>query len=400
MTGKLKPAKRILDLSPYLFREIDLKKKELIAKGRKLINLGVGDPDLPTPDFVVQAMEREIGKNENQKYPDYEGKFVFRKAVSDYMQKSFKVSVDPEKEVIALIGSKEGLAHFSWAFIEEGDLAIVPDPAYPVYRTTVKFSGGEVFPLPLRETNGFLPDLTDIPDEVARKAKAIFLNYPNNPTGAMIDRESLEKIVAWARKNEVIVVSDAAYSELVFDQSRKLSLLSIPGAREVGIEFHSFSKTFNMTGWRVGFAVGNCELISGLLKLKTNVDSGVFDAIQLACVAGLKEVETFVKELVQTYRERRDLLIKILQKYKFELQVPAGAFYVWAKCPEGLSSKDCTLDLLEKTGIVTTPGSGFGVNGEGFVRFALTQSVKVLAETDELLKSMIWRPKHQDIVGA
>ncbi|HOY65421.1 MAG TPA: LL-diaminopimelate aminotransferase [Candidatus Ozemobacteraceae bacterium] len=378
MTTKMKPAQRILELPPYVFKRIDDKKRELAAAGTKLLNFGIGDPDLPTPDFVVEAMNRAMRDNANQKYPAYEGDIRFREAVARYMHDRFGVQADPRTEVMALIGSKEGLAHFAWAFIDENDVALVPDPAYPVYKTTTEFAGGEAHILPLLAKNGFLPDLSRVPDAIARRAKTLYINYPNNPTGAVASESDLAAIVEWARKHEVIIVSDAAYAELTYDPRDRRSILSIPGAKDVAIEFHSFSKIFNMTGWRIGFAVGNPALIAGLLKLKTNVDSGVFDAIQLACVSGLARVDAHLERLQETYRKRRDTMVTILDECGIRYQQPRGAFYVWAHCPDGITSEGFTMKLMEETGIVTTPGTGFGPHGEGYVRFALTQSVETI----------------------
>ena len=288
MTNKLQPARRILDLPPYLFKEIDDKKRALTAAGKRLINLGIGDPDLPTPPFIISAMAEEMARNENQKYPAYEGGMVFRSAVAEYLKTRFAADVSVNGEITALIGSKEGIAHLALAFIDPGDTAIVPDPAYPVYGITVGFAGGESYVLPLREKNQFFPDTAEIPEAVAEKAKILYVNSPNNPTGGVASREQMKQLVDWARKYGVIIAADAAYAELVQDDKDRYSILSIPGAKEVTIEFHSFSKTFNMTGWRIGFAAGNATIIGGLLKLKTNVDSGVFDAIQLASARGLK----------------------------------------------------------------------------------------------------------------
>lgn len=378
MMTKLKPARRILDLPPYVFKRIDDKKRELISAGFNLLNFGIGDPDLPTPDFIVEAMNRAMRDLGNQKYPSYEGCMQFREAVSRYMSDRFSVELDPKTEVMALIGSKEGLAHFAWAFIDENDVALVPDPAYPVYKNTTEFAGGEVHLLPLLERNGFLPDLSRIPDAIARRAKTLYINYPNNPTGAVASEKDLAAIVEWARKHEVIIVSDAAYAELTYDPNDRRSILSIPGAKDVTVEFHSFSKIFNMTGWRIGFAVGNPALIAGLLKLKTNVDSGVFDAIQLACVSGLARVGPHLDSLRDTYIERRNAMVSILGEFGLKFHPPRGAFYLWANCPPGTTSEGFTMKLMEETGIVTTPGTGFGKHGEGYVRFALTQSAETI----------------------
>ncbi len=378
MTTKLKPARRILDLPPYVFKRIDDKKRELVSAGYNLLNFGIGDPDMQTPDFVIEAMNRSMRDNANQKYPTYDGCMKFREAVSRYMLDRFGIDLDPKSEVMALIGSKEGLAHFAWAYIDENDVGLVPDPAYPVYKTTIEFAGGEAHIMPLLEKNGFLPDLSRIPDTIAKRAKTLYINYPNNPTGAVATEKELAAIVEWARKHEVIIVSDAAYAELTYDPADRRSILSIPGAKDVAIEFHSFSKIFNMTGWRVGFAVGNSELIAGLLKIKTNVDSGVFDAIQLACVAGLAQVGPHLDRLRATYIERRDAMSEILTEFGLKYHPPRGAFYLWANCPAGTTAEGFTMKLMEDTGIVTTPGTGFGRHGEGYVRFALTQSVETI----------------------
>ena len=389
MTQKMKPARRILDLPPYLFKEIDDKKRAVLAQGRPLINLGIGDPDLPTPSFVVEAMAREIRRTENQKYPAYEGSAAFRKAVAGYMRERFGVEADPDREVMALIGSKEGIAHFAWGFVDPGDISLVPDPGYPVYRITTELSGGTAYMLPMEERSGFFPDLSEIPESVLKKAKILYLNYPNNPTGAVADRERLAETVVWAKKHGLIIVSDAAYAEIVYDPGDRFSLLSLPGARDVVIEFHSFSKTFNMTGWRIGFAVGNQTLISGLLKIKTNLDSGVFDAIQLASAAGLSRLPSFLDGLVAEYKIRKEALTEILSIHGWKFFPPAGAFYVWAECPKGIASKDWTMRLIGQTGIVTTPGSGFGNAGEGYVRFSLTQPVQVIRRVDEALSKIL-----------
>jgi LL-diaminopimelate aminotransferase len=388
MNRKLKPASRVIELPPYLFKEIDDKKEELKAQGKELLNFGIGDPDLPTPDFVVQALNQSSGKNENQKYPAYNGSKAFRKAIAEYMQNRFNVTVCPDSQTTSLIGSKEGLAHFSWAFLEEGDIALVPDPGYPVYATTAKFSGAEVYEMPLLEENNFFPDLNKIPDSVLKRAKVIFINYPNNPTGAIATKEQMKVLIDWAVKNQIIVVSDAAYAEMVFDPKDRYSLLSIEGADQVVLEFHSFSKTFNMTGWRLGFAVGNKNLIQGLVKIKTNVDSGVFDAVQLAGIEALKKLPEFVDELITEYKKRKDSLIQVLKKVGMSYFPPAGTFYVLAKCPKGYTSKEYTIKLMDECGVVTTPGSGFGKSGEGYVRFALTQPVEIIEKLFDKLSNL------------
>lgn len=378
MNNKLQPARRIRNLAPYLFKAIDDKKTALRATGKTLFNFGIGDPDLPTPEFVVAALATAAAQTANQKYPAYEGSSAFRQAVAQYMRSRFGVQLDADGQVTALIGSKEGIAHAAWAFLDDGDIALVPDPAYPVYATTARFAGAEPYLLPLHEDNGFFPDFSRIPSGIAERAKVLYLNYPNNPTGAVPSRTQLEQAVAFARQYGIIIIADAAYAELVYDPGDRLSLLTIPGAEEVTLEMHSFSKTLNMTGWRLGFAVGNTDLISGLLQLKTNVDSGAFDAIQLAGVAGLAQLERFLPDLIGEYRHRLDTLMEIMSANGFRFFRPRGSFYLWVNCPPGISSLDFTMQLMEQSGIVTTPGSGFGAAGEGYVRFALTQPVAVI----------------------
>jgi LL-diaminopimelate aminotransferase len=388
MTNKMQPAKRVLDLPPYIFKEIDNRKNLLIEKKVPLFNFGIGDPDMQTPDFVVEELCKQAAKNENQKYPSYNGSDAFREAVCQYMLKRFNVKLDPKEQATSLIGTKEGLAHFSWAFLDPGDLALVPDPGFPVYANSARFSGAEVHYMPLLEKNGFLPDLDKIPEEVARKAKLMFLNYPNNPTGAVAKKQDIQKIVDWALKHQIIVVSDAAYAELVYDEENRLSFLNAENAHKCVIEFHSFSKTFNMTGFRLGFAVGNTQLIQGLVQLKTNIDSGVFDAIQLAGIKALENLAGSAQNLMAEYRRRKNSLKKVLENAGIECLEPEGAFYLMARCPKDLSSMQYTIDLMEKCGIITTPCTGFGTYGEGYVRFALTQPTEIIEQLAQQLKKL------------
>lgn len=384
----MQPASRVQNLPPYIFKEIDDRKNALKQKGIELLNFGVGDPDMQTPDFVVEELCSQARKNENQKYPSYNGSADFRKAVCDYMQTRFGVKLDPKTQATSAIGTKEGLAHFSWAFLEAGDVALVPDPSFPVYANSARFSGAEVYLMPLLEENNFVPDVTKIPEDIAARSKVMFINYPNNPTGAVATREQIQKILDWAIARQIIVVSDAAYAELVYDPADRFSVLSLPGAEKVVVEFHSFSKTFNMTGWRLGFAVGNPDLIGGLVKLKTNIDSGVFDAIQLAGIKALQHLSTCADNLMQVYRERRDCLIEIMKNAGFACFKPAGGFYLMVRCPKGLSAMQFTIDLMEKCGVITTPGSGFGAHGEGYIRFALTQPTEITRKLADRLPAL------------
>jgi len=373
-------AERLKQLPPYLFQEIDRLKAELISKGVDVINLGVGDPDLPTPKHIIEALQKAAEDPATHQYPSYSGMNDFRISVANWYRRRFGVELDPIEEVVTMIGSKEGIAHFPLAFINPGDLALVPTPAYPVYHVGTLFAGGESYFMPLLDENEFLPEVAAIPPDIARRARMIFINYPNNPTGATAERAFYEKVLAFAREYEVIVCHDAAYSEMAFDGYRPMSFLEIAGAKEVGIEFHSLSKTYNMTGWRLGFAVGNRQLLQGLGQVKSNIDSGAFNAIQMAGIAALEGNQACVKEMQQTYQERRDLLIAGLRGVGLKPTVPKATFYVWCPVPQGYSSSEFTSLLLKECGIVTTPGSGFGAPGEGYVRMALTVGKERIGE--------------------
>jgi LL-diaminopimelate aminotransferase len=364
---------RIRALPPYLFAELDRKKGEVRARGVDIIDLGVGDPDRPTPKFIVDRMKRETAVPANHRYPSYEGLLAFREAAAQWYRRRFGVSLDPSSEVTALLGSKEGIAHFPLAFVNPGDTVLVPDPGYPVYHIATMFAGGKSHFLPLRRENGFLPDLDAIPRPVLAKAKILFLNYPNNPTSAVAGKTFYRKVLRVAEEHDLIVAHDVAYTEIYFDGKRPGSILELPGAKKRCIEFHSLSKTYNMTGWRIGFAVGNAELVAGLGKVKTNVDSGVFQAVQAAGIEALTNGDEASEGIRRVYRERRDLLIPGLRAIGLDPVFPQATFYVWIPVPKGYTSASFCAHLLEKTGIVTTPGSGFGKSGEGYIRIALTQ---------------------------
>lgn len=373
-------AKRIQELSPYLFAEIDRKKNALKAQGVDIISLGIGDPDLPTPAHIVERLRHAAGDPANHRYPDYEGLPSFRRAAADWYRARFNVSLDPEREVVSLIGSKEGIAHMPIAFVDPGDIVLCPDPGYPVYAVGTGFCGGAVHRMPLRKENDFFPDLDAIPAGIRRGAKLMWLCYPNNPTSAIATREFFARAIDFAEQNEVILCHDAAYSEIYFDGVRPISLLELEGAREVAIEFHSLSKTYNMTGWRIGFAVGNAELIAGLGKVKTNVDSGVFQAVQEAAVAALSGDQGCVEEARRIYQSRRDLALQALAKTGLRAVAPKATFYVWVETPQGYAGADFATKVLEETGVVITPGTGFGPSGEGYVRLSLTVNGDRLAE--------------------
>jgi len=380
-------AERLGKLPPYLFKEIDRKKTEMKAKGVDIIDLGIGDPDLPTPGHIIEALKEAVGNPATHRYPAYAGMPAFKKAVAQWYKERFGVDLDPEKEVLALIGSKEGIAHLPLAFISPGDISLVPTPGYPVYNVATLFAGGGAsYFMPLLRDNGFLPDLSAIPDDAAKRAKVMFINYPNNPTAAVAEVDFFNRVVEFAREKGILVCHDAAYTEIAYDGYRPSSFLEAEGAKDVGIEFHSLSKTYNMTGWRVGFAVGNSDAIEGLGAIKSNVDSGVFEAVQMAGIRALLGDQSCVKDVIAVYTERRDLMVQGLRDAGFELDSPKASFYLWIKVPEGYTSARLATRLLEE-GVVVTPGNGFGGPGEGYFRIALTQKKERLAEAIQRIKA-------------
>jgi LL-diaminopimelate aminotransferase len=381
-------AERLKRLPPYLFKEIDRKKAEVMGRGVDIIDLGVGDPDLPTPPRIIEALKKAVDDPAHHRYPSYSGMRDFKEAVAQWYQERFGVELDPGSEVVSLIGSKEGLAHFPLAFINPGDIALVPTPAYPVYHIATLFAGGESFFMPLLSENDFLPDLDAIPDEVAARAKIMFLNYPNNPTSAVADLEFFTRVVEFARERKIVVCHDAAYTEMAFDGYRPPSFLEVEGAKEAGLEFHSLSKTYNMTGWRIGFAVGNQQAIEGLGTIKSNIDSGVFQAVQMAGVESLLGDQSCVREMVEVYTRRRDLMVRGLKDAGYQVRPPKATFYLWVKVLRGFTSTQLATRLLEEAGLVVTPGNGFGEPGEGYFRIALTQKRERLAEAIERLKGI------------
>jgi LL-diaminopimelate aminotransferase len=376
-------AGRIRTLPPYLFAAIDEMKQKAIARGVDIINLGIGDPDLPTPPPVIERLREAAGNPKHHQYPSYEGMLSFRSAVADWYTRRFAVSLDPGSEVLTLIGSKEGIGHIPFAFVDPGDIVLVPSPGYPVYPVATAFAGGEPYLMPLLKQNGFLPDLDAIPKDIAKRAKLMFINSPNNPTSVVASKEFFQRVVAFAQTHHIIVCHDAAYSEIYFDGQRPASFLEVDGAKDVGIEFHSLSKTYNMTGWRIGFAVGHKAILTGLGKVKSNLDSGVFQAIQEAGITALQLDETVTDGLRKIYQERRDVLVPGLKRLGLEVEMPRAAFYVWVTVPKGYTSASCTAHLLETTGVVTTPGNGFGQPGEGYIRMTVTTSKERLAEAVE-----------------
>ncbi|HTU02613.1 MAG TPA: LL-diaminopimelate aminotransferase [Candidatus Sulfotelmatobacter sp.] len=373
-------AQRLQALPPYLFAELDRLKQEQVQKGVDIISLGIGDPDLPTPSHIVQAIAVAAADPRNHQYPSYEGMPAFRKAAADWYASRFGVKLDPATEVLTLIGSKEGIGHLPLAFVNPGDVVLVPDPAYPVYQAGTLFAGGVPYGMPLLAERDFLPDLDAIPTAVLSKARILWLNYPNNPTGAVAPREFLARAVALARGHGLILAHDAPYSEIAFDGYRPESVLAIEGAKDVTIEFHSVSKTYNMTGWRLGFAVGAAPILAGLGRIKQNVDSGVFQAVQAAGIAALTGSQQCVADNCRIWQERRDVLVDGLRSMGFRVSLPKATFYLWVPVPSGFTSKTFCLELMLKAGIVVTPGNGFGAAGEGFVRMAFTVGVGRLRE--------------------
>ncbi len=379
---------RINRLPPYLFATIDEAKAKIIAKGVDVIDLGVGDPDQPTPAHIVESMCEAVRDPSTHQYPSYTGMIEFRKAAADWCKQSRGLDIDPATETLTLIGSKEGVAHVPLAFINPGDVVLCPDPGYPVYKIGTQFAGGKEHIMPLLEENGFLPDLEAIPKDALSKAKLMFINYPNNPTSATADLKFFEEVVEFAREHNIVVVHDNAYSEMVYDGYQSPSFLSVDGAMDIGIELYSMSKTYNMTGWRLGFAVGNKDLIAGFGKVKSNIDSGAFDAIQRAGITALTSSQQCVADMNNIYTERRNVLLKGLSEMGIDVKPPKATFYIWAPVPEGYDSMGFSKLLLENAGIVATPGVGFGQYGEGYIRFALTQAVPRMKEAVERMSKL------------
>lgn len=386
-----KQAQRLLDLPPYVFSEINRIKAEAQAKGIQLLSLGIGDPDQPTPASIVKKLQEAIGRSENHVYSPYEGTAAFREAVVVWFQKRFGVALNAEKEVIALIGSKEGIAHFPMAFCNPGDTCFYPDPGYPIFSTAVTLAGGIGVPVPHRAENGFAPHAEELERLVEQHhPKYMLVNFPSNPTSATASRAMMEDLVALAKKHQFILVSDNAYSEMYYDpKDRPLSLLEVDGAKDVAIEFHSFSKTYNMTGWRIAFAVGNADLVAGLLRVKTNIDSGPLLAVQEAAIYCLQNSEELSEPIRDVYRARKKILLEGLSRLGIEYFEPKATFFVWCKVPGSQSSMEFTKNLIEKVGLVVTPGMGFGPMGEGFFRLSMTVSEDALRDALRRLEKFL-----------
>lgn len=370
-------------LSSAIFSELEQLKKQVEARGRKVINLSVGSPDRPPAPHIIAALHRAVDNPLNYRYP-LDGLPALHRAVAGWYRRRFGVTIDPEGEVLVLMGSQDGLAHIALAYIDPGDVALVPDPGYPIYAGSILLAGGEIYPMPLLARNGFLPDLESIPKEVARRAKLMWLNYPNNPVAASANRPFFEKVVAFARQFDIIVCHDVAYAELAYDGFKPMSFLEVPGAREVGIEFYSLSKTYNMAGCRIGFALGNREILGALGRIKSNIDYGVFRVVQEAGIAALEGPQDCVEETARLYQRRRDVLVDGLGRCGWSMPKPSASMFVWAPLPAGYaSSRQFALDLLERAGVLVVPGLAFGANGEGYVRIALVQEEDLLVEAVE-----------------
>jgi LL-diaminopimelate aminotransferase len=368
----MKIAHRIEALKPYLFVEINKKIAEKRARGEEVINFAIGDPDIPTPPHIIDKLCETAKDPINHRYPESAGMPELHQAIADWYKKRFDVTLDPDTEVLPLIGSKEGIGHIAFCFIDPNDIALMPDPAYPVYAVGTQLAGGRPYYLPLKEENGFLPDLKDIKDFILESTKVLWLNYPNNPTGAVAGLDFFQQVVEFAAKNNILVCHDGPYSEVAYDDYKPVSFLQAAGAKEVGIEFHSLSKTFNMTGWRVGMAVGNAEAIRALRTLKSNLDSGIPRAIQYMAIEALKGPQGVVAEHNAVYQRRRDLIVEVLNKIGLKVTPPKASLYIWARVPEGYNSTDFTAELFDQSGVAVTPGVEYGPSGEGYIRLSLT----------------------------
>lgn len=382
-------AKRIKNLPKYHFAEINEIIKQKMESGQEVINLGIGDPDIPTPDYIIQSLQEEAKNPVNHKYPPYKGIKELREAITNWFEKRFGVTLNPEKEILPLIGSKEGLAHISWALIDPGDMALIANPCYPAHKTGVMLAGGSVYDLPLLEKNDFLVDFNNIQPEAAKKSKMMFICYPNNPTSAIADEDYFKKAVEYAKHYELIICHDNAYSEISYGEYKPISILEIDRKKELSIEFHSLSKTFSMAGWRIGFVVGNSNVIDSLYTLKTNIDSGIPGAIQRAAVVALNGTDEFTRNACKVYEKRIDMIIDILEECEIKVKKPKATLYIWAKVPESYSSDSFAMELLDKMGVFVTPGTAFGKYGEGYIRISVTQPDDLIKKASIKLRKFL-----------
>ena len=385
-------SQRLDHLAPYLFVEINKKIAEKRARGEEVISFGIGDPDIPTPDNIIEKLCATAREPANHRYPETEGLPVLRQAMAAWYQRRFGVTLDPNTEILPLIGSKEGIGHMAFCLLDLGDVALVPDPAYPVYAVSAKLAGGEPYFLPLKEERAFLPDLDSIPQEILQRSKLLWLNYPNNPTGAIADLDFFNRATAFANKHNLAICHDGPYTEVAYDGYKPVSFVQADGAREVGVEFHSLSKSYNMTGWRIGMAVGNAAMIDALKRIKSNLDSGIPQAIQYAAIEALNGPQDVITSHNATYQRRRDLVVDVLTDIGCQVQTPKASLYVWAKVPQGYTSLEFSTNLLDQVGILVIPGTGYGPSGEGFVRLSLTLPDAALVKA--LSKLASWQDTH------
>ena len=382
----MKVSERLEKIPPYLFAEIDRKIDEAKSKGIDIISLGIGDPDTPTLQPVVDEMHKAIDNPKNHDYPPYNGTAQFRNGAKEWMKKRFGVDLNADTEILANIGSKEAIAHVFFAYVDKGDYTLVPDPGYPVYKNATIFAGGTPYAMPLLEENNFLPDFDKIPEDIAKKSKIMFLNYPNNPTGATADLEFYKKAVDFCKKYDILLCSDMAYSEMTYDGYKAPSVLEVEGAKDVAIEFYSHSKSYNMTGWRVGFVCGNADAIKALGTIKNNIDSGTFKAIQQAATAAFTIDQSYIDKLNKMYQERRDVMEQGLRELGWDIKPTKATFYIWIPTPEGMSSEEFATLMLEKAHVVVPPGIGYGKCGEGYIRIALTKDVDTIKKALQRMK--------------
>jgi LL-diaminopimelate aminotransferase len=368
----MKIARRIEELKPYLFVEINKKIAEKRAKGEEIVSFAIGDPDIPTPPHIINKLCQAAQDPVNHRYPESEGLPELHRAIADWYKKRFNVSLDPAAEVLPLIGSKEGIGHIAFCFIDQGDVALVPDPGYPVYSVGTMLAGGTPYYLPLKAENHFLPDFRNIPESVLKQTKVLWICYPNNPTGAVADLGFFNQVVEFARQHDILVCHDGPYTEVAYDNYQPVSFMQAAGAKDTGVEFHSLSKSYNMTGWRIGMVVGNAKAITALRTLKSNLDSGIPQAIQYMAIEALNGPQNAIGEHNAVYQRRRDLICDTLTRIGLQVHIPKASLYIWAKVPEGYNSVDFTTDMLDQVGVAVTPGAGYGPSGEGYVRLSMT----------------------------
>ena len=382
----MKVSERLEQIPPYLFAEIDRKIAEAKAKGIDIISLGIGDPDSPTLQPIVDEMHKAIDNPKNHDYPPYNGTEQFRKGACDWIKRRFGVELNPDTEMLANIGSKEAIAHIFFAYVDKGDYTLVPDPGYPVYHNATIFAGGTPYEMPLLEENRYLPDFDKIPEDIAKKSKLMFLNYPNNPTSATADLDFWKKAVDFCKKYDILLCSDMAYSEMTFDGYKAPSVLQVEGAKDVAIEFYSHSKSYNMTGWRVGFVCGNADAVKALGTIKNNIDSGTFKAIQQAATTAFTVDEKYITDLNNMYQERRDAAEEGFKELGWDIKPSKATFYLWLPVPKGMTSEEFVTAMLEKAHVVVPPGNGYGKYGEGYFRVALTKDVETIKKCIQRMK--------------